>query len=166
VTINWYLLYTKAGCEGKVAERLTEAGIEVLIPRVRERRLSRGKPREVLAPLFPCYVFVHFDIYRNFRLVKYTRGVRKLVGTENAPSVVPDVVLEAVRARMDTDGVVTVEPRGFTPGEELTVKEGPFEGLKAVFERELGGTERACVLLRSINARVVIDSSLLDRAGA
>lgn len=160
---NWYLLYTKPKSEDLLADKLAEKGFEVLNPRLVERKYVRRKLTDVVSPLFPCYIFVRFDILKSFRLIKYTRGVRRVVGTGDFPSVVPDEIVEAIRART-IDGPVTIKPRSFAPGEEVLIKGGQLEGLTAVFEKELSGLERVSVLLKAVNARVVVSRALLAKA--
>ncbi len=163
--LNWYLIHTKARSEDPVARRFLEKGMEVLNPRYRTRKLIRRRPREVSLSLFPGYVFLRFDDTRDYRMVKYTRGVRDVVGFGEGPSVVPEVIIESIRARMTGDGIVALEPCRFRPGDEVIIRGGNLEGFSAVFERELGGMERVSILLKSaLSARVVIDGALLTRA--
>ncbi len=159
---NWYLIYTKPKNEDSVSDKLSGCGFEIFNPKVKERRCVRRKVREVVSSLFPCYIFVKFDIPRSYRLIKYTRGIKRVVGTERIPTPVPEEIIESVRRRME-DGVVSMSPRTFMPGERVEIKAGQFEGLDAVFERELQGSERVSVLLQAINARVVVDGAVLQK---
>lgn len=161
---NWYIVYTKPRSEDIVSQKFGDCGFEVLNPKFRERKYFRRRLQEVTTHLFPCYIFVRFDLMRDYRLVKYTRGVRRVVGTENIPTAVPNDIIDSIRCRME-DGVVSVSPRRFEQGEEVLIKAGAFEGLNAVFEKDLKGTERVSILLKTINARVVVDSALLEKIG-
>jgi len=160
--LNWYLVYTKPKSEDTVSRKLLDAGFETLNPKVRERRYLRRKAQVVVSSLFPCYVFVRFDLFRSYRLVKYTRGIRRIVGNEGMPTVVSEDSISSIRER-SRDGYVTITPARLDPGEEVYVGGGPFEGFNAIFERELKGHERVVVLLKTINARVVIDRSVLEK---
>ena len=160
---NWYLVYTKPSKEDFVADKFIERGFDVVNPKIRERKYIRRKLREVISPLFPCYIFVRFDVPKDYHLVKYTRGVRRIVGVEGMPSVVPEWIIETVIEKTK-NGPITVKPNSLKPGEKVLIKGGPFEGLDAVFEKELKGQERVCILLNAINARIVIDRALLARA--
>jgi len=161
--LNWFLIYTKPRCEDGVSAKFVENGFEVLNPRIEERRYIRRKLQDVVSPLFPCYIFVRFDENRDYRLVKYTRGVKTVVGPENVPAVVPQHIIDQIRERMD-DGVVRVRKSSFTPGEEVSIQAGPFEGLEAVFEKELKSSDRVSILLKAVNARVVVDASMLKKS--
>jgi transcription elongation factor/antiterminator RfaH len=158
---NWYLIYTKPRQEDRVGGRLVEKGISVLNPKLRQRKVIRRAVRDAVSPLFPCYVFARFDCPRDFRLVKYTWGVRDVVGADYTPSIVPDTIIDDISRRL-TDGVVNMECERFREGAEVRVKAGAFEGFSAVFERELKGPERVSILLKAMNVRIVLDAAMLE----
>lgn len=160
--LTWYLLYTKPKHEDDVARRISDNGFECLNPKLKERKNTRSGPKDAISPLFPCYLFVKFDIFRSYRFFKYTRGVRRIVGAENVPTAVNEDIISSIRLRTN-GGFVEVLPAHFTPGEAVVVKGGVFDGLDAVFEREIKGQERVCILLKSVNARAVIDAALLAK---
>lgn len=116
----------------------------------------------MIAPLFPCYIFVNLDIARNYRLVKYTRGVKNIVGTAYAPAIVPDAIISAILDRME-NGIITAKAQEFRSGDEIKIRTGVFDGFEAIFEREINGTERVSILLKALNARITLDRALLSR---
>lgn len=160
--VNWYLIYIKPNSEDVLFKRFSDRGLEVLNPKLKERRFIRRKLQEVISPLFPCYIFVKFDLLKDHQLVKYTRGVKRLVGSANMPAVIPDEIVLSIKNRM-AEGVINIKPVRFEPGEEVVVKGGPFQGFDAVFEKELKGAERVSILLKTINARLVIDSPMIAK---
>ena len=161
-TTMWHLVYTKPKNEDLVASKLQSAGFEILNSKLRERRYVRRKLQNVVSSLFPCYIFAKFCNSYDYRLVNYTRGVRSIVGNGRSPAVVPDEIISAIRAR-EEQGVVTVRPQKFQPGEEVLIKGGPFQDVEAIFQMELKGMERVSILIKSINARMVLDGSVLTR---
>ncbi len=160
--LSWFLIYTKPKCEETVSGKFSERGFPVLNPKIRERRCIRRKLVDLISPLFPCYLFVQFDLEKDYRLIRYTRGVRRVVGNEGAPSAVPPDIISELQKRME-EGVVKIAAKRFEPGSNVVIKAGPFEGFNAVFERELKGRERVAILLRSLNVRVIVDSAILER---
>jgi transcription antitermination factor NusG len=50
-----------------------------------------------------------------------------------------------------------MKPAPFFPGEELEVIEGPFQGLRALFQQELKAGERVVVLLELLASRVRVE---------
>lgn len=159
---NWYVIYTKPRQENSVTKRIGDAGFEVLNPRIKEKKYRRGKFHYVISSLFPCYVFIKLDLYKGFRMVRYTRGVKRFVGSEAIPTALPEYIIESIKARMNGD-IVRVEPRNFATGEEIRIKGGSFQGLEAIFEKEMNGVERVSVLLKNLNVSVVMDSAHLSK---
>ena len=157
---NWHLIYTKPKCEDVVSFKLQSRGYKVLNTKFKERRYQRGKLKEVTSPLFPSYIFVNYDSLIDHRFIKYTKGVRKVVGSENCPTIVPDEIISSIRSREDR-GVIIIIPPKFQPGEEVLIKDGPFKDFEAIFQKELKGMERVCIMLKAIDARIVLDSCLL-----
>ncbi len=134
----------------------------MLNPLLRERKLYRRKLRYVVSPLFPCYIFAELDLPAHYRLIKYTRGVRQIVGNEAAPQPVPGQIIDSILGRME-NGVVALKREAFSPGESVSIKGGAFEGFEALFEREMGSSERVSILLKALNVRVILDRALLAR---
>lgn len=159
---KWYLVYTKPRNEDALERKFADMGFEVLNPKVRERKYIRRRITEAVSPLFPCYLFVRFDVFRNFRLVKYSRGVRKIVGAENCPIPVSDGIISSIEERTE-GGYIALRKDMFTAGDTVRIKAGPFEGFDAVFEKEVKDSERVSILLRTVNARVVVDQALLSK---
>lgn len=159
----WYAVYTKPRQEDAVADKLSTAGIEVFNPKLREKKTIKRRLCEVIGPLFPCYLFVRFDIDSNYRLVKYTRGVRSLVGGNN-PIPVGEDIIETIKSRMN-GGIAVMQIPHLNPGDRIVVREGPLKDLSGIFERELSGIGRVSILINAISyqARVVIEKELLKK---
>lgn len=160
---NWYLVYTKPKNEDIVSQKFIDAGFEVLNPKLKEWKVYRRKLQAITSPLFPCYIFVKFDGSNDYRIVKYTRGVKSIIGTTGNPTIVPEEIISSILSRM-TDGVILLEPQKFKPGDKVVIKAGPLEGVNAVFEREMRGTDRVGILLGSINARTTVDRVLIEKS--
>lgn len=158
--ICWYLIYTKPRCEDNVETMLTSAGFEVLNPKISERKYLRRRPAVVVSPLFPCYVFARFDKLRDYHMVKYTRGVKRVLCSDDGPAEISDGVVETIVSRME-NGVITIKSP-FNPGQAVFIRRGPFEGFTAIFEHEMSGMERVSILLKTINMRLVIDRCMIS----
>jgi len=160
---SWYAVYTKAKKEDGVAQLLSNAGMEVFSPRLKFKKLYRGKRIEIIEPLFPCYIFARFDYPHDYRLVRYTRGVRRVVGTRE-PLPVDDWIISMIKARL-VDGVAELKPPEFKRGDRVEITDGPFQGLMGIFEREIPGKQRALLLLDTImQARVEVDKGDIIKA--
>ena len=164
---HWYCVYTKPGQEDLVCRMLSlQPEIEVFNPMVKRKRYLRGQFKEVIEELFPCYIFARFSLSKYYHMIKYTRGVRRLVGDRNGnPYVVDNSLVELLRSRIK-DGFIRMEPQNFTPGEKVKIIEGPLKGLMGIFHKNLKPSERVVILLNTLSyqARMEIDRDLLVRA--
>src|SRR6185437_5466249 len=75
---NWYIIYTKAKCEKKVASILTKKRIENFIP-MNSKQVTSGRKRKVVQkPLFESYLFANMQ-EDEIREIKILDGVVNLV---------------------------------------------------------------------------------------
>ena len=160
---KWYLVKTKALNETRVHTRLTGAGYEVLFPKIR-RKSKRQRGLFELRPLFPTYLFVRFDS-DELKTIKYTHGVARVICFGMEPNEVGEEIIAAVRARMNEEGIVTLEDRKIarSPGQRVKIGDGPFAGLDAIFIEELPDRERVVLLLDAVSSyRLTIEKDALE----
>lgn len=157
VESNWYCLHAKRYKENWVARQLTESCEEVYLPLLRERRLVRRQLVWRVEPLFPGYLFARFMMAERFRTVRYTPGVVTVVSTHEAGPIEVDQAIISILRQHSCNGYIEVQPASFSPGEELEVTEGPFQGLRALFQQELKAGERVAVLLELLSSWVRVD---------
>lgn len=164
---NWYCIYTKWGQEDVVQNKLLELpDIEFFNPKIKRKKYIRGRYKEVIEELFPCYVFSKFDLYKYFHMIKYTRGVRRVVGDWlGNPYTVDIEIIEFLKSKIE-NGFVYLKPQQFTKGEKVIVTDGPFVGLEGIFISELKPNERVMLLLSTIQyqARVEVPRELIAKA--
>ena len=164
-TRQWYVVNTKARNEERSAVNLAQGGIEVLTPKLRFRRWKEGKFTEIIEPMFPGYIFVRFHPVDEYRLVKYTRGIKTIVNFNGRMVPLQDNLIEFIKGRL-VEGVATVERKTYEKGEKIIIQEGPFKGFSGIFEKELDGKERIAILLEGVDycARMEIDRELIAKA--
>lgn len=160
--MNWYAIYTKPKQEDHVASRLQKYGIEVLNPKSRFKKYRGGRLSEVVEPFFPCYIFAKFECNTCSRLVKYTKGVKYVVGKNN-PIAVPDAITTTIKENMQEDNVVFVKPGTFEKGARVKIKDGAFKDFCGIFERTTKGLERVLILLDAMCYRLEISACSLVR---
>ena len=161
----WFVVNTKPKNEDRAASNLTEGGIEVLAPKIKLKKYKNGRLVEVVEQMFPNYIFVKFQPVEEFRLVKYTRGVKTIVHFGNRIVTVQDEIIEFIKSRL-VDGVAVLQKPKFKKGEKVLIKDGPFKGLSGIFEKEMEGRERVTILLDSVQfaASMEIDIDLVASA--
>lgn len=160
----WYAIYTKPKQEDRVEENLSRASIEVFNPKLRRKKFIRGKYEQVIQPLFPCYIFARFDSTTLYHMVKYTRGIRGLIGNPGSPWPVSEDIIKIIKSRMNEEGLIVIRP-DIKIGDKVEITEGPFIGFIGIFEREMKDKDRVIVLLNTIEyqARVEIERETLKK---
>lgn len=155
---RWYVINTRPKKEFQVERLLEEGGFDVYNPKYKQEGSVR--------PFFTGYEFVLFDFPQQYRLVKYTRGVKTLVGNEEGPIPVQEDIIHEIKVR-EVDGYIELEKYGQEPslGDKIQVMEGPMKGLKGLFKKELSGKDRALILLNyvSYQGKLVIEKKKLKK---
>jgi len=137
--------------------QLREACDEVYLPLLRQWCRVRRQFIWKIEPLFPGYLFARFVVEERFRTVRYTPGVVSVLSTAVGELIeVNETIIFTLRQR-SVGGYVQVSPTLFFSGEELEITEGPFRGLRALFQWELKAGERVAVLLDLLSSWVRVE---------
>ena len=92
---HWYAVYTREGCEPKVAEILSRKNIQNYCPVVRStKKLTNGK-KVALEPLFNSYVFVKMDQNDLYKLKSIDRII-SVVHWLQKPAIIKDIEIEMI----------------------------------------------------------------------
>lgn len=163
---QWFAIHTHPRQEDRADSNLRAWNVETFFPKMSERKYgakSRGK-RPPLKPLFPRYIFARFKVDDLLHKVRFTRGICGVVSFGGQPTPVSGEVISMIKSRMGEDGAV-IFYEDIEPGSVVMVKEGPFKGFSAIFQRRLKGTTRLLLLLQTVSyqARVVVDSEQVSK---
>ena len=160
---KWYAIMAKPRQECTSISALEHAGIPTYFPMVKESYFARGRRQFRLAGLFPGYFFASFEYGREYRLVAYCRGVKKIVTFGNVPAEVEPHFLDEIKAGLELKEINHVP--GFKPGDAVQIRNGPLAGVRAVFESSLSGKDRIVILLRelSFQTRAAVRLSDIER---
>lgn len=153
----WYVIQCKGGESFRAAEHLTNQGYEVFHPVLQIKRKRQGKLVMVSEPLFPYYLFIQLDqVASDWRPIRSTRGVLRLLTFGNKPVATPNALIDTLRSQPHHQDAIHTY---FSAGEKVTITDGPFKDLEAIFTR-CKGEERAIVLLNVLNQPQHLDVSL------
>lgn len=154
---RWYVIQCKGGESFRAAEHLANQAFEVFHPVLDVKRKRQGKLATVSEPLFPYYLFIRLDqVVSNWRPIRSTRGVLRLLTFGDQPVAVPDALIDSLRRQPHRQ---EGNHSYFTAGEKVTISDGPFKHLEAVFEHTKG-EERAIVLLNVLQRPQHIELAL------
>lgn len=155
---EWYVLNTKPKKEFQVERLFEEGGIEFYCPRYLQD--SRSKP------FFSGYGFIRFAHPSQYKLVKYTRGVKRVIGNDEGPIPIPEEIVQQIKKR-EINGYIELEKYGEIPeiGDEIEIMEGPLKGLKGIFQKELTDKERVLILLHyvSYQGQLIIEKKKMKK---
>ena len=157
---RWYVVQTHVHAENKAAAHLVRQGYNVYLPRYSKRRRHARRVDNVLAPLFPRYLFVGFDLESaRWRSIQSTQGVSHLICHGNEPALLPQSVINELRTREDASGVIRLDLRPlYAPGDKVRVVDGVFGESFGLFEG-MADRDRVAILLDLLGrkVRVVLD---------
>jgi transcription antitermination factor NusG len=148
----WYVAYTSANHEKRVAEQFSLRSVEHFLPLYEAKRRWKDRRMKLELPLFPGYVFVRMSLRDRLKVLQVP-GVARLVGFNGQPAAIPDNEIEALRASLGAQ--LRAEPHPYLiVGRRVRVKRGPLEGAEGI-------------LIRKKNAyRVVLSLDLIHRSAS
>ncbi len=184
--LNWHVARNVGESGRRVRECLRRANFEVYFPLIRElrpapkRQLSHaqraiGLPlmREVLAPLFPRYLFIRFSRRdRRWRDIFATLGLVGLLCDDRvpAPRPFPDAIIRTLQAN-EVDGALPgsmpVRELTFRIGELVRISDGPLAVHNGIVERlpdcrlgELDQSAKSKLLVALFGRRTMVELPL------
>jgi len=162
--MNWYVIQTKPKKEEEAAAYLSLNGLEVFKPLMETFAPRNGRMNKELRPLFPNYIFAKFELERNYPLVRWARGVKKVLGFGGYPVPIPEEVIELTKKRTDENGIVK-KTHHFVAKDLVRIKTGPLKDLLGIFDRWVSDGERVKVLLNLIGYQpeVELHYSLIEK---
>jgi len=156
--LRWYLVRTKPSSEAVAQANLCRQGYDVYLPRAVQTVKNCGRPCQRIVALFPRYLFLRLkEGQQALNPVHFTVGVSKVVQFGWRYTIVPDQVIDELRARADPNtGLHRLNCTArLVAGAPVRITMGAFDGLEGVFERE-AGTERVVLLLGFLGQEVSV----------
>jgi len=152
---RWYVAHTLPREEAVAVFHLERQHYAVFCPLLSKPIHHARKIRVASVPLFPRYLFVRFNVSCNpWRSINGTRGVTRLIMSNEMPLAVPEGVVERLQLS-SCQSVRTKEAREFKVGQTVCISEGPFENLLGTLER-LDSDGRVQVLLDLLGRSVSV----------
>jgi transcription antitermination factor NusG len=158
MTKHWFAIYTKSRNEKRVAELLTQQGIENYLPLMKKIRIWSDRKKTVEMPLFSSYIFVNIDEKEYYDCLKIP-GVVKFVSFERKRVSVPAFQIEAIRKYIETGEELIPNEGDFTIGKKVKVIRGEMKGLEGRLT-EILGKQRVKVEIESIQQSLFLQIPL------
>ncbi|HEX5789922.1 MAG TPA: transcription termination/antitermination NusG family protein [Luteolibacter sp.] len=164
---HWYCLRTQVKREHIAAQHLRAIeGVEVFCPRLKYRKPTRRGRIWWVEALFPGYVLARFPLRTLERQIRHAQGVSGIVhfGTE-VPSVpetaVRDLQREIRQQQLDGGETIEAAPQIET-GDEVTIADGPLQGMSGTVLEILPSADRVKVLLEFLGRQHAVDIDLFS----
>ena len=160
----WYLVHSKPKQEEIAREQLERQGYQTYLPMTYAFRRRRGRSVQVVAPMFPRYLFINLsDETDDWRPIRSTIGVANLVRFGIDAARAPDDLIQLLKKREDDKGIQILPTKSFSVGDKVRVKDGTFEGYEAIIQAKTS-KERVVLLMKVIEKyiKVELDSQHLE----
>jgi transcriptional antiterminator RfaH len=154
--MNWYVIQTKPKKEGEATSYLSTKGVEIFNPLIETFVPRNGKMNKELRPLFPNYIFAKFELEKNYPLVRWARGVKKVLGSGGYPTPVSEEVTELIKRRADENGIIK-KMHAFKPNDLVRITSGPLRELWGIFDRWVSDSERVRILLNLVGYQPAVE---------
>jgi hypothetical protein len=158
---DWWVAHTRARFEKALAFDLLARGIGFYLPMVERVRMSGGRKRRLLLPLFPSYVFFCGDANARYAALATNRLCQAIAVTDREKFVGELVALEralASHAQLDLYPFAAV-------GRRCRVRVGPLQGIVGTVVRRDNETRLVLqVSMLGQGASLEIDTDLLESA--
>jgi transcription antitermination factor NusG len=138
----WVAAHLMPRREALALHCLKLAGYVTYFPRIRERRVVRGRKVDVTPALFPSYAFVVIEA--QWHRARWSPGVLSIIMDGERPARVADKVIAGIRAR-EIRGLVELPPR-LRRGDPVRVTRGLLEGFGGLYAGQTA-QERVLILL-------------------
>jgi transcriptional antiterminator RfaH len=154
---TWFAAWTKPKHEHIAAANLARSlGLEVFLPRLQLKKVTRRGWMRVTEPLFPGYLFVRCVLEDRINDIQHTTGVKRMLQFGGKFPAIPNPVIEELQKHFEGDSVVKVEDP-LSAGDEVTVASGPFAGMSAYVLRTLPAKERVQILLEILGRPTAVE---------
>ena len=155
---RWFAVHSLPHREAGAQRQLENQGFHTFLPRCLKARRHARKLENVLAPIFPRYLFVVLDLDRDrWRSVNGTFGVARLVMMAgDRPQPAPRGVVEALIALTDGGDVLRLDGGDrLAVGRKVRILAGPFAERIGLLER-LDDNGRVRLLLDIMGGRIAV----------
>jgi len=159
---SWFCLRAQPKREHIAAACLRQIPeVEVFCPRIRFRKPASRGPVWFIESMFPGYLFARFDYLAFHRQIRHRPGVNGFVQFGERLGVLPDTLIREIKTRAGTDEIVEVS-RALEPGQEVEIRQGPFQGLNALVTRIMTARERVEILIEWMGRTLRVEAGVTD----
>lgn len=147
---QWYAVRVRSRHEGSAARHLRARGLEAFLPMYPRRSRWSDRVKTVDFPLFPGYVFCHFNVEQRLPILTVP-GVVHVVGVGKIPTPIDEHEIVAIQAAVKSG--LYREPCPYLHiGKKVRIARGPLSGVEGILVGVKG------------HERLVLSITLLQRS--
>jgi transcriptional antiterminator RfaH len=149
---GWFIVSTKPNKELVLKQSFDRMGILNYLPLFLKEKKKNKEKIKVVSPLFTGYIFARFDVMENYHKIRYTRGVKSILGNQQYVFSLSNEKIEDMKSR-EKGGYITLiqKPKSFKKGDRVLIDEGDFDGWEGIFYEEMSDKQRAVIMLTSVS---------------
>jgi transcriptional antiterminator RfaH len=127
---KWFVIRTKPRWEKKVAAQIEKKQIDVFLPIIEKIRIWSDRKKKIQDPMFSGYVFVRASEKERLAAISNTAGAMGYIFYNKRPAVIRDEDIEYIKISLKEPERISLEEKQIKKGDYITVKRGPFRGMK------------------------------------
>jgi len=104
---SWFVINAKPKQEFIAEKSLKSFGATVYLPLLKKRIKKNKKKIKVITPLFNGYLFAQFSIEDLYHKIRFAKGVKKILGSNNSIWTIDNNKIEDIKSR-ESDGIVVL----------------------------------------------------------
>ena len=131
--MNWYVVYTKPKWEKKVAERLSEIGINSYCPLITKISQWSDRKKKIQVPLFNSYIFVYVE-EKDRNVIFDIPGAIRYLFWLGKPAVVKDKEIQTIQNWLNGPDTFDVLVDKWEKGDKIVLESGPFATQSAIVQ--------------------------------
>lgn len=146
----WYCLRALSKREHAAAQLLRQReGLEVVMPRISYRKLTRRGVVKWVEPMFPCYLFAKLCLITDLSKVRSTSGISSVLNFNGKFIEIPQATIEDLKKQSGKEQLLELDNsiECVQPGDKVTLVEGAMARTKAIVRGVLPSQKRIEVLI-------------------
>ncbi|MCE9600535.1 MAG: UpxY family transcription antiterminator [Spirochaetia bacterium] len=158
----WYAVYVMPQSEKKLSKILDRFRIENYLPLVPKQRKWSDRIKTIHFPLFPGYVFVHIEYWKQRLAVLQTLSALRFVEIKGMPARLAAEEMESLKILVNAQADLQAHPEeNFPPGQRVRVRSGMLKGVIGVVGK-VKNKDRIFVKLEQCNLFASAELDIVD----
>ena len=159
---RWYILRTMPQHEKKIAQYFQKKHYTYYLPLIRRKRRWSDRIKIIDFPLFPGYIFIRIDWFKEHVAILQHQGCVQFIRKEDGPAYMTEQQMDNLRLLVAATEELQTDPdTHFPPGQEVEIRFGAFKGIRGVVVR-VKNKNRIYVRVPWLNQMISAELDIMD----